>query len=321
MRLVFMGSSEFAVPSLHALRAAGHEVLSVVSRPDRPRTRRSAAPGPTPVKAAAAAAGLPVLQPERPADPDFAEALRRLAPDCIVVAAYGRILPPGMLEIPPRWCINLHASLLPRHRGAAPVARAILAGEKTTGVTTMRMDRGLDTGDILLQRECVIGITETGGELTARLADLGAALLVETLERHARGALEPRRQEGREATLAPALSRTDGRIDWTAPVDAVANRIRACNPWPTAVAGLRDRTVQILKSEIRFEKPEDLDAAAAPGQVVLARDGLVLVRCGGADAVLSILELRFPGGRAVTARDALNGRLIRAGDAFDRAPR
>jgi methionyl-tRNA formyltransferase len=318
MRLVFMGSSWFAVPALRALRRAGHAVVSVVTRPDAPRTHRSGRPGPTPVKAAALAMDLPILEPDSARDPELVETLRRLAPETIVVAAYGRILPPEILAVPARWCINLHASLLPRYRGAAPVARAILEGERITGVTTMRMDRGLDTGDILLQAECAIGLVETTGELTVRLADLGAALLVETLEQHARGALEPRRQDEREATLAPPLSRADGRIDWSAPAGAIAGRVRACNPWPVARADLGGRTVQILRADVSLERAPAGDRDAVPGRVVAAGNDRLLVQCGGGER-LAILELRFPGRRAISARDAVNGRLVRAGDIFDRA--
>jgi methionyl-tRNA formyltransferase len=314
-----MGTSEFALPSLRALASAGHAIAAVVTRPDRPRERRGGAPGPTPVKAAAAAAGRPVLEPESARDPGFVETLRGLAPETIVVAAYGQILPPEVLAIPPRFCINVHASLLPRHRGAAPVARAILADDRVTGVTTMRMDRGLDTGDILLQEECAIGLGETCGELTARLAERGAVLVVETLARLERGELEPRRQDAREATLAPALTRDDGRIDWAAPAEAIANRVRACNPWPAAFAMLRDRVVQILRAEPGFE-PVATPPGAEPGRVIAAAGDRILVRCGG-DVRLAILELRVPGRRAVSARDAINGRLVAAGDRFGPAPR
>lgn len=320
MRLVFMGSSGFAVPSLRALRRAGHEIASVVTRPDRPRTRRSGCSVPTPVKAEALGAGLPILEPASIRDPEFVATLRRLEPETVVVAAYGQILPPEVLAIPPRWCINLHASLLPRYRGAAPVARAILDGERITGVSTIRMDRGLDTGDILLQVECAIGMMETAGELTARLADLGAALLVETLEQHARGGLEPRRQDEREASLAPPLSREEGRIDWSAPAGAIASRVRACNPWPVAFTMLGGRPVQILRAEASFEKPSGRGAGAEPGRVVAAGNDRILVQCGGGER-LAVLELRFPGRRAVSARDAINGRLVRAGDLLGPAAR
>jgi methionyl-tRNA formyltransferase len=251
--------------------------------------------------------------------PEFIQQIADLGPEVIVVVAYGRILPPEILAIPRRWCINVHASILPKHRGAAPIARAIMAGEKVTGVTTMKMDRGLDTGDILLQRECAIGLTETAGELTARLAELGADLLLETLERHRRGELEPKRQDAREATLAPPLTREDGHIDWSDGAQSIACRILGCNPWPLAVADLRGAPVQLLRAEVDFGPAAARDAAAHPGEVVLAAGGRITVQCRG-DGRLSLLELRFPGGRAMSARDALNGRLVSHGDRFAPAP-
>jgi methionyl-tRNA formyltransferase len=319
MRLVFMGSSEFAVPSLKALAEAGHLIAAVVTRPDRPRRRRTDPPGPTPVGAFAEAAGLPVLRPASAREPVFAGSLRDLAPECMIVAAYGRILPREILAIPPRWCINLHASLLPRWRGAAPIARALLAGDRVTGVTTMRMDEGLDTGDILLQAECAIGLDESAGGLERRLADLGARLLVETLERHAAGWLEPRRQDGREATEAPKLTRADALIDWSEPAGRVANRVRACNPWPLAATQLRDETVRILRAEASFEKVQRRGHGALPGRILRADGERALVLCGDATC-LAILELQWPGRRSMTARDAINGRLIRAGDQLGPAP-
>jgi methionyl-tRNA formyltransferase len=318
MRLVFLGTPDFAVPGLRSLAKAGHEVAAVVTQPDRPRRRRSGPPEPSPVKKEAARLGLPVLQPDSVRGPEFAEALRALAPETGVVVAYGQILPPDVLDIPPRWWINLHASLLPKYRGAAPIARAILAGEKVTGVTTMRMDRGVDTGEILLQRECAIGLTETAGELTARLAGLGADLLVETLALHARRALEPRRQDAALATTAPPLRRVDGRIDWGAPAEEIALRVRACNPWPLCVAWLGDRTLQILRAEANLEPVVYRDRRPPPGRIAV-RGGRVLVRCKG-DTHLALLEVRFPGGKAMSAGDALNGRLIRSGDTLAPAP-
>ena len=312
MRLVFFGTPEFAVPALRSLVKAGHELAGVVTQPDRPRRRRSGSPEPSPVKREALRHGLPVLQPESVREPEFADRFRALAPETGIVVAYGQILPPEVLFVPPRWCINVHASLLPRYRGAAPIARAIMAGERVTGVTTMKMDRGVDTGDILQQRECAIGLTETAGELTARLAVLGAGILVETLEHHARGGLEPRRQDGAQASQAPPLTRADGRIDWSAPAEEIALRVRACNPWPLAAAFLGDRPVQILRAEANLEPVTYRERRPPPGRVVV-RGGRLLVRCKG-DSHLALLELRFAGGRAMPARDALNGRLIGPGD-------
>jgi len=319
MRLVFMGTPDFAVPSLRSLQSAGAEIAAVVTQPDRPRRRQSSPPEPSPVKAEAERLGLPVLQPASARVPDLVDRLARLAPDTMVVVAFGQILPPEVLAIPPRWCINLHASILPKYRGAAPIARAILAGEKVTGCTTMKMDRGLDTGDILLQKECAIGLNETAGELTARLARLGAGLLAETLALHERGALEPRPQDRREATQAPPLTKRDGRIDWSAPAAEIANRVLACNPWPLAHACLNGRPVQILRAEVSFEPLKEGKARPAPGRVIRAEGERIVVRCQG-DSRLALLELRFPGGRAMSARDALNGRLIRPGDTFTAGP-
>ncbi|MGH9748370.1 MAG: methionyl-tRNA formyltransferase [Candidatus Polarisedimenticolia bacterium] len=319
MRLVFMGSSEFAVPSLKALGEAGHGIAAVVTRPDRPRRRRFDPPGPTPVGAFAESIGLPVLRPTSARDPAFAGSLGELAPECVIVAAYGQILPREILAIPPRWCINLHASLLPRWRGAAPIARALLAGDRVTGVTTMRMDEGLDTGDILLQAECAIGLDETAGRLERRLADLGARLLVDTMERHAAGRLEPRRQDARDATEAPKLTRADGVIDWSEPAERIANRVRACNPWPLAATQLRGETVRVLRAEASFEKVQPRGSGASPGRILRVDGERGLVLCGGATC-LAILELQWPGRRPTTARDAINGRLIRAGDHLGPAP-
>lgn len=313
MRLVFMGTPDFAVPALRVLLRDGHEIVSVVTPPDRPRRRQSSPPGPSPVKAESVRLGLPVLQPVSAKDPDFASRLAVLTPETIVVVAYGQIVPPEVLAVPRRWCINLHASILPKYRGAAPIARAILAGERITGVTTMKMDRGLDTGDILLQKECAIGLDETTGELAARLAELGAGLLSETLEQHARRALEPKRQDTREATLAPPLTREDGRIEWSQGALEIANRIRACNPWPLAWSHIGRLPIKILRAEPSFEPVPSGAEGGATGQIVLASAGRIVVRCRG-DSRLALLQMVFPGRKPMTAREAINGRLIRAGD-------
>ncbi|PYS96695.1 MAG: methionyl-tRNA formyltransferase [Acidobacteria bacterium] len=319
MRIVFMGTPEFAVPSLRALAGAGYDILAVVTQPDRPRRRRSSPAQPSPVKAEAVRRDLPVLQPESVKEPAFVGRVRDLAADTIVVVAYGQILPPEVLAIPPRWCINLHASILPKYRGAAPIARAILAGEKVTGVTTMKMDRGLDTGDILLQKEAVVGLAETAGELTARLADLGADVLRETLDLHARGGLEPRRQDAGEATQAPPLTRADGRIDWSAGAQEIVNRVRACNPWPLATTFLGRRAIRIVRAEMSFENLTADASRAAAGHVIAAEGGRILVRCRGVSR-LAILEIGFPDRRTMSAREAINGRLIRAGEIFTSDP-
>jgi len=317
MRIVFMGTPEFAVPALQALPGAGHDLVAVVTRPDRPRRHGGAAPEPSPVKSAAARLGLPVEQPETMRDPAFVAALTGAAPEAIVVVAFGRILPPEILALPPRGCVNVHASLLPRYRGAAPIARAIMAGETGTGVTTMRMERGLDTGDILLERICAIGPGETAGELTTRLASIGADLLVETLTALAAGALTPRPQDHANATWAPPMGRADARLDWSAPAMAVAGRILGCNPWPIAEAGLRGGRIQILRAVA--EPGPDPGAMAPAGTVLEAAGERIVVACAPASRV-RILTLRLPGRRSLSARDAINGRMVRQGDLFTPPP-
>jgi len=231
MRVVFYGTPPFALPTLHALLAR-HRVVAAVTQPDRPagRGQRTQA---SPVKAVALEHGIPVLQPARLRDPGWPERLAAHAADVAVVVAFGQILPPAVLDVPPGGSINVHASLLPRYRGAAPVAWAIIRGERETGITTFRMDAGMDTGPVLLQRPTAIGSEETAGELAERLAALGAAVLLETLDRlHA---LVPRAQDATVATLAPRLRKGDGYLDWTAPAAALAARVRGVNPWPGAV--------------------------------------------------------------------------------------
>lgn len=232
MKVLFYGTPEFALPTLEALLAR-HEVVAVVTQPDRP-AHRGHRLTPPPVKQRAQAVGIPVLQPARLREPGWPERLAEFHPDVAVVVAFGQILPRAVLEVPARGSINVHASLLPRYRGAAPVAWAVIRGERETGVTTFQMDEGLDTGPILLQRATPIGPDETAGELAGRLAVLGAQVLIETLERL--DVLEPVPQRHEEATLAPRLTRRDGYLDWERPADELVNRVRGCNPWPGALA-------------------------------------------------------------------------------------
>jgi len=323
MRLVFMGTPAFAVPSLEKLAATGHALPLVITRPDRPRRHGASKPEATPVKQCAQAFGLDVAEPESLRDPGVLERLAALRPDLLVVVAFGQILPESVLALPPRGAVNVHASLLPRWRGAAPIARAILAGDTVTGVSTMQMERGLDTGPILLERRCDIGPDETAGELTARLAGLGADLLIETLEGIERGIVSPEPQDDARATWAPPLRREDGRIDWNQEASAIAARVRGCLPWPVAEAGLRDGRVQILAAAPlpgasaaaligQFAAPVAGSAPPEPGTVLETGETLV-VACGGGTR-LGVRSLRVPGRRAVTAREAVNGRLIASGD-------
>ena len=314
MRLIFMGTPEFSLPSLVGLAEAGHEIRALVTRPDRPGRHRSSRPAPSAVKREAELRGIPVLRPASIRDAAFTGRILALDAEIIIVVAFGAILPPALLKIPARGCVNLHASLLPRHRGAAPIARSIMLGERRTGVTTMQMDEGLDTGGILLQEPCDIGAQETAGELSARLATIGAGLLLRTLDGLQAGHVTPVSQDSSRATLAPPLRKEDGWIDWNDAAESIASLIRGCNPWPTAVARLRDGAVQLLRAGVAPVGPEE-EKPAPPGTVVAIEREHILVQCGGR-ALLEVSELRFAGRRAMQARDAVNGRLIEAGEAF-----
>lgn len=312
MNLLFLGTSPFAVPSLARLHEAGHRILSVVTRPDRPsgrgqRVRFSA------VKQEALRRGLFVRQPARLDEPAV-KAFRELGPEAIVVVAYGLILPPAVLQIPARGCINLHASLLPDYRGAAPVVHAILNGETRTGVTTMQMDEGLDTGPILLQRETGIGPDETAGEVESRLADLGSLLLVETLEQIARASLGPRPQDRAAGTYAPKIGPESARIAFAESAVRIAARVRAMNPRPGATTSLGPHRVKIWRAAVAGSTGEG-PSRLPPGTVV-AGPGDPGVICGDG-AVLEIREIQFEGRRRVSGREAVRGRWFGPGDRFD----
>jgi methionyl-tRNA formyltransferase len=322
MRLVFMGTPAFAVKALEAL-AKAHDVRLAITRPDRPRRRGGGTPEPSEVKAAAGRLGLDVAEPPTLRDAAVVARLRAASPDAIVVVAFGLLLPEAVLAVPRLGCVNLHASLLPRWRGAAPVARAILAGDTRTGVTTMRMERGLDTGPILLSRACDIDPEETAGALTERLAALGPPLLLETLAGLDTGAVAPTSQDEALATWAPPLSRSDARLDWNEKAASLALRVRACQPWPVAEAMLNGRRVQILSAAAGPPAaPVEPGAGGAeppaPGAVVAAGADLH-VACGGG-SLLRVSRLRVAGGRAIGARDAVNGRLVAPGDRFTSIP-
>jgi methionyl-tRNA formyltransferase len=340
-RILFFGTPEFAVPTLAAIVAAGWTPLAVVTQPPRP-AGRGRHPQDPPVAGWARAHGLSVLQPERVRGAAFLEQARPLAPDVAVVVAFGQIFPRELLALPRLGCVNLHAALLPRHRGAAPIQAAIAAGDAATGVTTMRMEEGLDTGPILLQEETAIGPAETAGELSARLAELGAGLVVRTLERLHRGDLEPRPQNDEEATYAPRLTRDSGRVDWQRTAREIHDRLRAYTPWPGLTAALRGEPVKLVRAEplgvlVHPAQPtgsaagahtkeasrggpgsEPLAAGAAPeppGTVLAVRDGRLAVACGGG-TVLGIRELQRPGRRPLAAPDFANGERLRAGESF-----
>ena len=291
MRVVFLGTPSFAVPTLERIVAAGHEVLEVVTQPDRPKGRgRQMAL--SPVKEAALGLGLPVYQPERVRRPEAVEHFRAVRPDVMVVVGYGQIIPQAVIDIPPRGIINVHASLLPKYRGAAPVQWALANGETRTGVTTMQIDAGLDTGDILLQAETNIGPEETAPELATRLALMGADLLAETLMRNP----PRRRQDGAQATYAPILKKEDGRIDWMLPAQHVHNRVRGLQPWPGAYTYFRGHQLHIWKSH-----PVAVDPALPPGRIRKRHVG-----CGEATA-LELVEVQLEGRRRISGDDFANG--------------
>lgn len=298
MRVVFLGTPEFAVPTLEGLVETGHEVAAVLTQPDRPkgRGRELAAP---PVKQATLRLGLPIHQPERIRAPEPLALLRGLCPDVMVVVGYGQIIPQAIIDIPPHGIVNVHASLLPKYRGAAPVQWAIANGETETGVTTMRIDAGLDTGAILLQRDTGIGTDETAAELSARLARIGARLLVETLAGLERGTIVPCPQDASQATLAPVLKKEDGHIDWTRPAHEILNRIRGFTPWPGCYTYFRGKVLQILKARVADNSVGD------PGSAHPTRSRLV-VTCGGGTAV-EILEAQIEGKKRMDAAAFLNG--------------
>jgi len=313
MRIVFLGSGAFAIPSLQALADAGHEIVAVVTQPDREKGRgRSVQP--PPVKPAAQALGLRVLQPPRIRAPAAREELRALAPELQVVVAYGQILPRSVIDLAPRGTINVHSSLLPRYRGAAPIHWAIVNGETETGVTTMLIDEGLDTGPILLSRPTPIGAEETTPELEARLARLGGVLLVETIEGLASGTVSPAPQDHAAATQAPMLRKEDGRIDWSAPAEVIWRRVRGLAPWPGTVTAFAGRDVKILRAALVTGRPRAGGGAGAPGTVIAIDDGIV-VACGS-QTLLRVIEAQPANRRAMPAAAFAAGARLTPGARF-----
>jgi methionyl-tRNA formyltransferase len=302
MRVVFLGTPEFAVPTVDALARAGHELLAVVAQPDRPAGRGQALKAPA-TKAWAEAHGVPVLQPEKVRDGTLAAALAALRPDVLVVTAYGRILGRDLLTLAPLGAVNVHASILPRWRGAAPIQWAVASGDAETGVTIMQMDEGLDTGDVLLVRTLPIGPEETAAELAPRLAALGGQAIAEALPLLAAGALVPVRQDAARHTLAPILEKEHGRLDFTRPAGALLARLRGFTPWPGSFTTLDGR---VLKIHAARALPGDAaGAGAAPGSA-RAEGGALRVACGGGSALL-VTELQPAGKKRMAAADFLNG--------------
>jgi methionyl-tRNA formyltransferase len=297
-RVVFFGTPEFAVPPLAALVAAGFPVPLVVTQPDRP-VGRHAAPRPSAVGEWAAARALPIEKPERlRGNAALLESLEAACPDAIAVVAYGRIFPPELLSLPPLGCVNVHASLLPRHRGASPVQAAILAGDRETGASTMRMEEGLDTGPVYLERRVAIGERETAGELSARLAAIGGELLVETLRGLEAGTLAPRPQEG-EPTFCRPIRREDAAADWTRSAGELSRRLRAFTPWPGLYTFLDGERVKILSA-----RPAERGGEGEPGDLRLEGGELVAAAGGHTALVLERVQRagRNPVGGAEFAR-------------------
>lgn len=306
MRLVFLGTPAFAVPTLERMVQAGHEVPAVVTQPDRPRGRGQNA-APSPVKEAAGRLGLPVYQPERIRRPEALEYLRGLDADGMVVVGYGQIIPQSVIDLAPRGIINVHASLLPKYRGAAPIQWAIVNGETRTGVTTMRIDAGLDTGDMLLRAQTEIGPEENATELGQRLATMGADLLVETMVGLAQGAIVAEKQDASQATLAPVLKKEDGLINWTLDAEAIQNRVRGLQPWPGAYTTFRGRTLQVWRA--RLVHP---DTAGGNACATIASLRPLIVQCG--KGTLELLEVQMEGRKRISAADFANGHRLTEND-------
>ncbi len=301
-RVVFLGTPEYGVPILRAL-AAHHEVLAAVTQPDRPAGRGRGQPRPSPVKEAARSLGIEVLQPAGLRRRNAATArLRELGADVFVLAAYGLILREHVLAIPPRGVIGVHASLLPRWRGAAPVAAAILAGDAATGVTLMRTDLGMDTGPIIAQRALPIAPLDTAATLTARLAELGAALLIDTLPGWLAGEIAPVRQDDALATVAPPLCKEQGEVDWTLPAERIARQVRAYTPWPGTATRWRGNALRVLAAAPLCAAPGG--AGQVPGTVVAAGGGVAVATGEGA---LLLSEVQVAGKRPLALAEFLRG--------------
>lgn len=309
LRIVFCGTPQFAVPSLKKLVSRPEfEILGVFTQPDRPRGRGNEVSF-SPVKEVALAAGSPIHQPEKIRTAENEDKLRELSPDVIVIIAYGQIIPARLLPIPRLGWINLHASLLPKYRGAAPIAWAIANGETVTGNTTMRIDAGMDTGDMLLQQELRIGAHETAPELAIRLAEAGARLMIETLHGLETGEVTPRKQDHATATLAPMLKREDGQIDWSKSAQIIYNRMRGFAPWPGAYTRFRGQTCHV------WGQPLDKETSPAAPGTLLPQHGKLYVVCGAA-TVMDLTHVKLEGRKQISAAEFANGARLQTGEHF-----
>ncbi len=298
-----MGTPEFAVPCLKALIESEDEVVAVVAQPDKPKGRgRKLTPPPT--KVLAEEHNILILQPDKIKTQEFLEELNELRPDLICVTAYGKILPKDILELPTHDCINVHASLLPKYRGAAPINWAIVRGEKETGITTMLMDVGMDTGDMLLKQELQIEDQDDAGVLSEKLSNMGGKLLIETINHLKEGKLKPVKQDESQATYAPMLKKSDGEIDWGKPALELWNLIRGMNPWPGTFTSFEGKSLKIFKTQV-------IEGQGKPGEILESGSGVLRVATG--QGALDILELQIEGGKRLDIKSFLSGRKILAG--------
>ncbi|PLX97213.1 MAG: methionyl-tRNA formyltransferase [Desulfuromonas sp.] len=308
IRTVFMGTPDFALSTLQGLIDSGVQLVGVYTQPDRPKGRGKKLAAP-PVKELALEHNIPVFQPQKLRQEEAVKQLRALAPDLIVVVAYGQILPQSVLDIPKYGCINVHASLLPRHRGAAPINKAIIDGDPMTGVTTMMMDIGLDTGDMLVKKSLTIHPDETAGQLHDRLAPLGREAMEETLARLCAGTLVREKQDDNLSTYASMMKKEDGLIDWNSPAQRIHNLVRGLDPWPSAYTLLDGQTLKVAKTCC-------VEGQGEPGQVLEAEGGRVVVACG--QGALQLGALQLPGKKMLSAADFLRGRGLETGTLLGR---
>ncbi len=318
MKIIFMGTPEFAVPSLNALIESGEEVVAVVTQPDKPKGRGLEIL-PPPTKILAEKHSIPVLQPAKIKTEEFFNEIKKFNPDFICVAAYGKILPKNILDLPHFGCINVHASLLRKYRGAAPINWAIIRGEKVTGITTMKMDEGMDTGDMLLKKEVPIEDEDTGETLSEKLSEIGARLLIQTIKLLKEGRLNPAPQDHSQATYAPMLKKEDGKIDWNKSTEEIRNLIRGALPWPGAYTTLEGKLLKIYKARIAEDCGSlnnlSLDhyprSQGKPGEVIKSDSKILRVATG--EGAVDLLEIQIEGGKRLETEAYLRGRKIKEG--------
>lgn len=308
MKLLFMGTPEFSVPTLEALISAGHEVIGVITQPDKPKGRGKEMQSP-PVKEAAQKHGITVYQPQKVRDPEFVNVIENLNPEAIVVIAFGQILPKAILDIPKYGCINIHASLLPKFRGSAPIQWAVIEGEKETGITTMYMDVGVDTGDMLLKKVISIEEKETGGSLHDKLAQAGGPLIIETLSMLEKGTAVRIKQNDAMSTYAKMLDKKLGEIDWSLPAEQIERLIRGLNPWPSAYTYLHGKTLKIWDAEVITK-----DYAGQAGEITEITKDSIIVKTGRAALAIRLLQLE--GKKKMEADSFLRGNPLNTGVIF-----